>query len=108
MTNPIARDRDARRRDAARNNAEWCDAVYRSHGRSGIFNEAIWFSRAKPIRFYANAITLAGPDRAAEQLRCIQDLVADRIQRPWAVKDSFSTLDLTALGFRVLFDAEWI
>ncbi|MFL5676605.1 MAG: hypothetical protein ACJ77X_03090, partial [Chloroflexota bacterium] len=33
---------------------------------------------------------------------------ASTLNRAWAVKDSFATLDLAPLGFEALFDAEWI
>ena len=30
---------------AARNNAEWCDAVCRAHGNPGEFHDDIWLNR---------------------------------------------------------------
>jgi hypothetical protein len=99
---------DARARDAARNNAEWCDTVCRSHGHPGKFEGAVWFDPHETPRFYSNVITLSGSTRSAEQLRCIQDLLAAGLQGEWTVKDSFCALDLAALGFRVLFQAEWM
>jgi len=40
---------------AARNNAEWCDAVCRAHGNPGEFHDGIWLNRKPVPRFYPNA-----------------------------------------------------
>lgn len=93
---------------AARNNAFWCDVVCRSHGRPGEFHEAFWINRHGTPRFYPDAVTLADERAAPAQLRVISDLIETSRDRSWAVKDSFASLDLTALGFEPLFDAEWI
>jgi hypothetical protein len=91
---------------AARNNAEWCDAVCRAHGKAGVFHADIWLNRNAVPRFYPNAGTLGEPTQL--QLDLIDELVASHLPPGWAVKDSFSMLDLEPRGFRVLFDAEWI
>ena len=97
---------DDRNFRAARNNAEWCDAVCRAHGNPGEFHDDIWLSRNPMPRFYPNAGTLAEPN--PRQLALIDELIAARLPLGWAVKDSFSMLDLESRGFRMLFDAEWI
>jgi hypothetical protein len=91
---------------AARNNAEWCDAVCRAHGNPGEFHDDIWLNRNAVPRFYPNAGTLAEP--SSRQLALIDELIAARLPSGWAIKDSFSMLDLESRGFRMLFDAEWI
>jgi hypothetical protein len=91
---------------AARNNAEWCDAVCRAHGNPGEFHDDIWLNRNAVPRFYPNAGTLAEP--SPRQLALIDELIAARLPSGWAIKDSFSMLDLESRGFRMLFDAEWI
>jgi hypothetical protein len=91
---------------AARNNAEWCDAVCRAHNNPGEFHDDIWLNRNAVPRFYPNAGTLAEP--SPRQLALIDELIAARLPPGWAVKDSFSMLDLESRGFRMLFDAEWI
>jgi hypothetical protein len=91
---------------AARNNAEWCDAVCRAHNNPGEFHDGIWISRHPVPRFYPNVGTLAEP--SPRQLALIDELIAARLPPGWAVKDSFSMLDLESRGFRMLFDAEWI
>jgi hypothetical protein len=97
---------DDRNIRAARNNAEWCDAVCRAHNNPGEFHDGIWISRHPVLRFYPNVGTFAEP--SARQLALIDELIAARLPPGWAVKDSFSMLDLESRGFRILFDAEWI
>jgi hypothetical protein len=91
---------------AARNNAQWCDAVCRAHGNPGEFHKDIWLNRHRVPRLYPNAGTLAEPSQ--RQLELIGELLATRLPSGWGVKDSFCTLDLASRGFRVLFGAEWI
>jgi hypothetical protein len=99
----MLKDRNVR---AARNNAELCDAVCRAHENPGEFHDDIWLNRNAVPRFYPNAGTLAEP--SPRQLALIDELIAARLPSGWAVKDSFSMLDLESRGFRMLFDAEWI
>ena len=90
-------------RAAARNNAEWCAAMSRSHGLASEFGLQAWTAPACTPRYYPDAVTLVpGVDPAA---------VAAWIDTntPGAsVKDSFADLDLSEAGFRVLFEAQWI
>lgn len=98
----------SRAEQAARNNAIWCDTVCRAHGFPGEFHDSLWLNRHPVPRFYPNVVTLADEHRSAEQLTHIRDLIAADLPGSWAVKDSFSTLDLAALDFQPLFDATWI
>lgn len=93
---------------AVRNNAVWCDAVCRSHGRPGTFEPHAWVSRAATPPFYPNVVTLSGAEGADAQCAMVASLATSALARPWAVKDSFATLDLAPLGLRPLFDATWI
>ncbi len=93
---------------AARNNAEWCDAVCRAHGRGGGFDDALWLSPHDKPRFYPDAVTLAGEESEARIVDAVSKLIALRPHRGWAVKDSFCCIDLSGLGFAPLFDAHWI
>src|ERR1700689_1372515 len=97
---------DTRKIGTIRNNAEWCDAVCRAHGRPGEFNPDMWLNRHPVPRFYPNVGTLVEP--CQRQLDLIDELVASRLPPGWAVKDSFCMLDLASRGFQVLFVAEWI
>jgi len=93
---------------AVYNNAVWCDAVCRAHGSPGELVDGMWINRRKTPRFYPNAVTLSEDPGPAVQLKRIHDLGQAGIPGAWSVKDSFRALDLTPLGFQILFDAEWI
>ena len=92
---------------AVYNNAVWCDTVCRAHGSPGEFLEGIWISRHRAPPFFPNAVTLAR-EPVSTQLECVQALVDAGIPGDWGVKDSYRALDLSSLGFRILFEAEWI
>jgi hypothetical protein len=69
----------------------------------------MWVNAREVPRFYPNAVTLAHDDAAiAEQLSNIEILQTSNLPGRWAVKDSFSALDLSRRGFDVLQDASWI
>ena len=90
-------------RAAARNNAEFCAAVCRSHGLVSEFGEHAWTASVRTPVYYPDAVTLV-PGADATQL-----LARIETTRPGAsVKDSFADLDLTGAGFEVLFEARWI
>jgi hypothetical protein len=90
-------------RAAARNNAEWCATMSRAHGLAGEFGAQAWAAPARTPPLYPDAVTLVpGADRA-ELLARIDTAVAGA-----SVKDSFADLDLVEVGFRVLFEAQWI
>src|SRR5215469_1139439 len=88
------------------NNAQWCHSVCSAHGRPGEFHDGIWINRAPLPRFYPNAQTLAEP--SSHQINLIRELINQGLPSGWAVKDSLASLDLTACGFTLLFDAQWI
>lgn len=92
---------------AAFNNALWCDAVCRSHGGITEMTEHVWFNRVNSPPFYPNVDTLTQAGVSA-QMDAIQELLAANLTDGWGVKDSFCTLDLAPLGFRLLFEAEWL
>ncbi|NUP36599.1 MAG: hypothetical protein HOY76_06140 [Streptomyces sp.] len=90
-------------RAAARNNAEWCAAMSRSHGLAGEFGAHAWAAPSRTPLYYPDAVTLVpGADRAALVSRI------DTNAPGASVKDSFADLDLTEAGFQVLFEAQWI
>ena len=90
-------------RAAARNNAEWCAAMSRSHGLAGEFGAQAWAAPSRTPLYYPDAVTLVpAADRAALMSRI------DTAVPGASVKDSFADLDLTQLGFQVLFEAQWI
>ena len=92
---------------AVLNNAGWCDAVCRAHGRPGEFLANLWLNPRETPRFYPNAITLVAEEPAAQVERIVAAFAEEAPRAAWAVKDSFRTLDLEPHGFRALFDAQW-
>ncbi len=93
---------------AVNNNALWCNTVCKSHGNPGEFLEDIWINRHTSPPFYPNAVTLQNGDKTDVQNREIMQLMDSNLPEEWAVKDSFAALDLSDLGFSILFQAEWI
>src|SRR5262249_17529876 len=93
---------------AARNNAEWCDAVARAHDGSSAFNATAWINRRPAPRFYSNLITLGGAQDSAAHMAAIRQLLAEAPAPRWSVKDGFAAPDLAPLGFDLLFEARWI
>ena len=93
---------------AARNNAEWCNAVVRRHAGAGVFLDEAWFTNHPAPRFYPNVVTL---DRLSheQQFTVVDDVIAAiGHQHEIGVKDSFAALDLTSRGFSVIIDGQWI
>ncbi|WP_243869705.1 hypothetical protein [Streptomyces liangshanensis] len=95
MTSPSA--------TAARNNADWCASVSRSHGISGTFGERAWWSPRRTPPYYPDAVTLR-PDALPDDFLPSVDTGAPGC----SVKDSFATLDLAPDGFTTIVDARWI
>ncbi|WP_406113749.1 hypothetical protein [Streptomyces sp. NBC_01014] len=102
-TAPVPSAHDVRAREAARNNAEWCDALCRTHGVRGEFGAAAWTAAERTPPFYPDAVTLTPGAPVREVLTAV-----DTATPGCTVKDSFADLDLTGDGFEVLFDAQWI
>jgi hypothetical protein len=86
----------------AENNAHWCDLVVRSHGGQGVFSPDAWTSPTRTPPLFPDAVTLIPSPRVPDLLSRIDALSG------CTIKDSFASLDLTADGFNVLFDAQWI
>ena len=87
---------------AARNNAQWCDAVCRLHGITGTFSDDAWTSAVRTPTHYPDAVTLR---RSVDPAGVLDRADASR---GCSVKDSFAELDLGPWGFEVLFEAPWI
>jgi len=88
---------------AARNNAEWCNAVCATYGITGTFREHAWACGSRTPPLYPDAVTLDDVATAADVLDHV-----DTSTPGCSIKDSFSALELRHAGFRVLFDATWI
>jgi hypothetical protein len=92
--------------DLAANNAAWCAAVCAAHGGRSERAESHWLSRTPMPPLYPNLVTLT--PAAAPTLGAVRALRASLPASSWAVKDSYRRLALEPLGFRRLFDAEWL
>jgi hypothetical protein len=88
------------------NNVAWCDTVCRSHGLGTELGREMWIQPRRGPPYYSNGITVS---REASKIKyaAIEDLKAG-LPDGFSVKDSFACLDLGSLGFRPLFDAEWV
>lgn len=89
------------------NNAVWCDAVCQALGCDTDFVDDLWINSGTSPPFYPNAISLTR-DGSDAQARRIREMVQAGLPDGWTEKDAFETLNLAELGFRVLFEAEWI
>ncbi len=92
---------------AALDNAALCQAMWRAHGLGVERGDGFLAGSGTPPRFYPNVVTIE-PETSTQAL--MRDL-AERTSRapgPFSVKDSFRALALDSLGFRPLFEANWI
>jgi hypothetical protein len=87
---------------AARENADWCAVVCRTHGIAGARDELAWYAPARTPLYYPDAVTLrpaATPD----------DVLPFVDAGPGcSVKDSFAVLDLAPHGFEVVVEGSWV
>jgi hypothetical protein len=90
----------------ARNNVEWCDLVCWTHGVAGAVGPDFWIQREKGPPYYSNLVTLSRSGEASQRA-AIESLKSD-LPGGFSIKDSFAGLDLSAAGFRLLFDAKWL
>ncbi|WP_432932165.1 hypothetical protein ACQPZZ_13815 [Microbispora sp. CA-135349] len=88
---------------AARNNADWCASVCRSHGIANSFGETAWRSACRTPPYYPDVVTLRPDAVPADFLSEI-----DTASAGCSIKDSFSALDLTVDGFVEFFTAQWV
>lgn len=88
--------------EAVRNNAEWCDAVCRSHAIEGTFGADAWTSPRRTPPLYPDAVSLRPAASPAAILAAIDSGPG------CSIKDSYADLDFSPAGFRILFDAQWI
>lgn len=88
--------------EAAANNAAWCASMCRAHDIETANDGRVWRSPVRTPLYYPDAVTLVPGLDAAEVIAGID------VSPGCSVKDSFADLDLSAHGFEVLFEAEWI
>lgn len=99
--------RDGRGVVAAVNNAEWCAAVWRSHGLSVQKSHGMWFCPRPVPQYYPNVVTVDAESDPTKQVAFIAELAGDATLN-LCVKDSFACLDLSMTGLQTLFDAHWL
>lgn len=95
-------------RQAALENARWCELVCAAHGAPGELHASHWIDHHAVPRYYPRLVTLGGPEQASEHLGATRELVARDPGAAVAVKDSFRALQLEPLGLHLLFEATWI
>jgi len=95
-------------RQAAHNNAIWCDAVCSTHSGLGEFHPSCWLNRHGAPRYYPDLVTLTGMEGVPAQTEALARLLQQAPRDSRSVKDSFNCLDLQAFGFTPLFNAEWL
>ena len=95
-------------KQAAYNNAIWCDAVCATHFGPGAFSESHWLNRHGVPPYYPDLITLTGVEDVSVQVEALATLLQQAPHNTCFVKDSFNCLDLQAFGFTSLFSAEWL
>jgi hypothetical protein len=98
-------ERDARE-ECVLDNVGWYRSIARAHGLPGAIEQGTWTCRATMPPYFSNAVTVTHVDVGAQ--RAHAQTLADEIPWPFTIKDSYAALDLAPLGFRVLFEAQWI
>jgi hypothetical protein len=87
---------------AARNNAEWCDAVARSHGVECTTDSDAWSASTRTPPYYPDAVTLSPTVGEYDVLARVDD------SDGCSVKDSWSSLDLSLEDFARLVVGQWV
>ena len=99
---------EARDEVTALNNAEWCAAVWRSHGLPVETAHGLWFCPRSTPQYYPNVVTVDRGADPVEQARFIIELWRGAPDLDLSVKDSFACLELSGAGLKPLFDARWL
>lgn len=87
---------------AIRNNIIWCEKVSEMHGGIHITKDNVWGLTTKAPKFYPDVITTNKAVTSQE----VVEFIGNR--EILSIKDSFSNLDMSLLGYKILFEAEWI
>lgn len=98
----MSRNDEAPLEAAISNNAQWCDAVCRTHGVRGEFDGKAWASSYRTPRLYPDAVTLSAHVDPTMLLSRVDASAG------CSIKDSYCDLDLRAFGFVELFTARWL
>lgn len=87
---------------AVLNNAIWCGLVCDTHGIAQTSREHVWGLLSEAPAFYPDIITVSRVVTTEE----VMDFIGSR--EISSIKDSYANLDMLAVGFNILFEAEWI
>jgi hypothetical protein len=93
---------DKRIEQAVLNNINWCGIVCNSQDIRQRTREHVWGLLSKAPPFYPDIITSSRNATVEE----VDDFIGGRDIS--SIKDSYANLDLSLLGFKILFEAEWI
>lgn len=93
---------------AVLNSARWYEAMFAAHGLAYEADGRVWLSHQTPPPFHSNLVVLS-PATSQKEVEA-HVAVLGKQPRPagWSVKDSYACLDLSGLGFALLFQADWI
>ncbi|PKR85265.1 hypothetical protein [Heyndrickxia camelliae] len=87
---------------AVLNNIAWCRLVCHTHGIDCVWRGNLWGMHKEAPSFYPEVITANMDTTMAE----LEYFIKNGNVR--SVKDSYANLNLSPLGFKKFFDAEWI
>lgn len=87
---------------AVLNNIAWCRIVCDTHGINQYMEEHLWGLLTKAPVFYPEVIT-KDKNATSEDVKFFIENGAVT-----SIKDSYAKLDMFPLGFKILFEAEWI
>jgi hypothetical protein len=93
---------DPRLRRAVDANVGWYEDLCALHAVPTTLDRGVWRSLGRPPPLHSD-IVVVEPEVSSEQ---VTELVGDRV--PYGCKDSFASVDLSAVGFEILFSASWI
>jgi hypothetical protein len=95
-----------RLQSAAVNDADWCAAVWRTHGLIPERANGTWFTQKDAPSLYPNIVTVEPAHEGAEQIAMA--VAAAKTLTKAAVKDSYSALPLADHGYAELFKGQWL
>lgn len=93
---------------AVLNNTRWYEAMFAAHGLASQTDARVWRSLEAPPPFHSNLVVLSPMTTQADIAGYAAEIESSPRTTGWSLKDSYARFDLTALGFFMLFQAEWI
>ncbi|RLQ97455.1 hypothetical protein [Falsibacillus albus] len=87
---------------AVMNNIAWCGSVCEAHGLTHHSKENVWGLFSKAPVYYPEIIS----SNLDADLKDIEYFIEKG--EVSSVKDSYANLDLSTMGFKILFEADWI